>query len=190
MAETIPVHIARVFELLTVQYPEYGRELTIDQIRSQLRLYALFLRDIEPAVLEAAAVDYIANNKWFPKVSELRQCALGLITYNELSAEEAWGELKRLVHRFGSYGQYCQETGQYSVPKSEHDLINRAIEIMGWRELCAGENEVADRAHFFKIFASLIERRNRTTMLLPELRELTQALSGKPVAPQLKIGQR
>lgn len=176
-AEPMQPHIARVFELLTTAYPEYGRDLSVEQIRAQLKLYALFLRDIQPDVLEAAAVQYIANNKWFPKIAELREAALTLLTHHDLKAEEAWGEVKRLVHRYGSYGEWCAEDKIYRVPRSTHDAVNQAIAILGWRELCNSENEAADRAHFFKIYGTLVERRNRVTMMLPELRELTQALS-------------
>lgn len=176
-AEPIQPHIARVFELLTTAYPEYGRDLTIDQIRSQLKLYALFLRDIQPEVLEAAAVQYISNNKWFPKIAELREAALTLLTHNDLKAEEAWGEVKKLVRRFGSYGEWLPDEKCYRVPRSTYEPVNQAIAIMGWRELCGSENEAADRAHFFKIYGAVVERRNRVTMMLPELRELTQALS-------------
>ena len=163
----VPQHILEIWNLLTLQYPEYGRGMSIEDSALALKLYARLLADIEPSLLQAAALQHIATNKWFPKISELRETALSLLTHNELSPEEAWGEVKQAMRRFG----------YYRWPEFAQPLIAQAVHIIGWRELCASENEVADRAHFFRIYGELVTRRNSKAMLLPEVRSAMEALA-------------
>jgi hypothetical protein len=134
----VPQHILEIWNLLTLQYPDYGRGMSLEDSTTALKLYARLLADIDPELLKAATLHHIATSKWFPKVSELREAALGLVTHDELSAEEAWGEVKQAMHRYG----------YYRLPEFTQPLIEQAIKIIGWRNLCASENEVADRAHF------------------------------------------
>ena len=43
-----------------------------------------------------------------------------------------------------------------------------AVERMGFRELCLGDNPVANRAHFFKIYDAIVQRKINDS-ILPEL---------------------
>ena len=70
---------------------------------------------------------------------------------------EAWGEFKREVHR----------TGYYGTPQFSHPLIQRAIDIMGWREMCLSEDpEGVLRGQFLKIYATLDQRENENRVAL------------------------
>jgi len=163
----VPQHILEIWNLLTLQYPEYGRGMSIEDSALALKLYARLLADIEPNLLQAAVLQHLATNKWFPKISELREMALKLLTQGELSPEEAWGEVKQAMRHFG----------YYRLPEFTQPMIARAIQIMGWRELCTSDNEVADRAHFFRIYGELVARRNTAAMLLPEVRAAIESLA-------------
>ena len=174
---SIPQHMLEIWNLLTLQYPDYGRGLCLKDLTAALQLYARLLVDIDPDLLRAAVLQHIATSKWFPKVSELREAALALVTHAELSPEEAWGEVRQTIQRVGSYGIFDRATMAYRLPTFSHPLIDRAVEIMGWRNLCASDNEVADRAHFFKIYSQLVGRRNRDEMMLPEIKQVVEALS-------------
>ncbi len=189
----VPQHILEIWNLLTLQYPDYGRGMSVEDLVLALNLYARLLADIDPDLLRAAALHHIATNKWFPKVSELREAALALMLHNELTAEEAWGEVRRAIRRYGSYGAFDPESQSYRLPPFNGSLIQRTVQIIGWRELCGSENEVADRAHFFKIYYSLAERRNAEAMLLPEIRQTIETLEAKqrlPLLAQQKTGTR
>jgi len=43
---------------------------------------------------------------------------------------------------------------------------------LGWRELCSSENQVADRAHFMKIYEAELAREIANAALLPAARAL------------------
>ena len=67
-------------------------------------------------------------------------------------AAEAWEEVTRLI----------RSTGPYRAPAYSCDTVRRAVQSIGWRQLCDSDNPAADRAHFLKIYESL--RQNQLTM--------------------------
>jgi hypothetical protein len=44
--------------------------------------------------------------------------------------------------------------------------VRLAVKRMGWRELCMSENNMADRAHFLRIYETM-EKRTKEDNLLP-----------------------
>lgn len=67
---------------------------------------------------------------------------------------EAWLEVRKKIMGVGSYG----------TPTFKESLIQKAVEIMGWRNLCLSENQMADRAHFLKIYDTLINREEKNIL--------------------------
>lgn len=66
-----------------------------------------------------------------------------------LSSVEAWKMvLDEMAHVGGSYG----------IPKIKNRLVQRAVESLGWREICSSENVDVVRAHFTKAYDSLVAR--------------------------------
>lgn len=79
----------------------------------------------------------------------------GLIDPNAKTPEEAWGEVVKEKNRAFIYADR----------KIEDPLAEESVKIMGWRNLCLSENEIADRAHFFKIYTSLLQKRREKKIL-------------------------
>ena len=75
---------------------------------------------------------------------------------DNVSAGEAWGIVKSTIIGIGSYG----------MPNFGNELIDETVKIMGWRNLCMSENDVADRAHFMKIYDNIVMRSKNKKMLL------------------------
>lgn len=65
------------------------------------------------------------------------------------SAGEAWGEVIKQISSIGSYGQ----------PSFKDSLISQVVNCIGWRNLCLSENIAIERAHFLKIYESLLKRK-------------------------------
>lgn len=74
----------------------------------------------------------------------------GLIDQNRKNSAEAWGEVLEQVGRTGSYG----------VPEFSTELIKKAVQCVGWRDICLSENIGVERAHFLRAYDRLIEREN------------------------------
>lgn len=158
--------IARVLEVLMSAYPSWGESLG-SKIDGTLEVYRLSLMDIDGKLLEASALQHIGASKWFPSISELREAALSIINHGDESAEEAWGEVKRAIRIYGSYRE----------PVFQNIRILQAVKIMGWIPLCMSENEVADRAHFFKVYQSLQNRDRYDEIALPEVKQAIERIA-------------
>lgn len=157
--------ISEVLGVLMAAYPGWGENNP--KIDATLEVYLFSLSDIDAGLLRAAALQHIGSSKWFPTVSELRESALSIVTHGDESPEEAWGEVKRAIRLYGSYRE----------PQFINAKIAQTVKIMGWLNLCMSENEVADRAHFFKVYASLKDREKFDTIALPEVRQAISHLA-------------
>lgn len=73
-----------------------------------------------------------------------------------LEAGDAWGVVVRAISSLGSY----------NTPVFKDKVIGRAVECMGWRNLCLSENQTVDRAHFLKIYEQLKSRVEKDSVSL------------------------
>ncbi len=164
--------VARVLVYLASLYPHF------QMAEATPEAYHTILADIPAETLMAAAVQVGSAGTFFPAASELRRAAMSLIDRSEgrLSGEEAWEQVCREI----------RESGYYRVPTFTDPIIYRAVDCLGgWKTACASENQIADRAHFLRIYDSLATRRQEDSRTLPQVRELVQRLQGQRVVKQL-----
>jgi hypothetical protein len=163
MATTNEVH--RVWAVLLSAYPSWEKESSEEKLARTLTVYERLLRDIPGEALEAAALQLIAESKFFPTVAELRAKALSLLGPTFPSPMEAWGEVKRAISRHG----------RYQVPEFDNPITAKVVQGMGWLSLCDSENEAADRARFMQAYDTLCRREQEDALLLPEVRKLAES---------------
>jgi len=150
----------KVMIILTAAYPQ----ITIS--KETMKVYERFLIDLSFELGQAAALQLISQNKWFPSIAELRQSVIKMLPNEIPSTEEAWLEVVNQIKSTGSYG----------TPYFSNDLIGKAVNAIGWRELCLSENQVADRAHFFRIYESYRSREIEDNLQLPEIKRLKESI--------------
>lgn len=113
-----------------------------------------FLQDLDDADFLKAVAQIVMTNKDINRATNLvaliREIAIPL---NE-TAGEAWGIVLKNIQTIGSYGR----------PNFEDPCISKAVDCIGWRNLCLSENIAIERAHFLKIYESL-ENRSRKQQL-------------------------
>ena len=75
-----------------------------------------------------------------------------------LSGEEAWAKVQECI----------EQRGFYCGPGSLDARIRRAVDAVGWGELCHNDNVAASRAHFIKIYNAIQcrEEKNEVTALV------------------------
>ena len=118
-------------------------------------LWYKMLGHYEYPLMAAAVHRHILTNQWPPTISDLTEAAQPA----KKEIGDTWGKVKKAMAAFGTYRE--QE-----ALASVDQLTAEAIKIMGWRSLCLSTNEMADRAHFLKIYGSL-EKRSREENILP-----------------------
>lgn len=127
-------------------------------------VYVRLLRDIPIAELQAVVDQAIAECKFLPTVAEIRErYHLLTRTLGQPSAAEAWG---MVVKAFRSHGRMVAAADIFEGP------VLRAVNNMGWRYLCDSEDQMADRAHFMKMYDQLVGREEQMQKLLPQARAL------------------
>ena len=93
------------------------------------------------------------------------------ITERNFSSEEAWGEVVREISRTGSYG----------TPRFSDIRIEKAVQTIGWKEICATENKNMGtlRAHFYRTHEAMGKREcfEDTTKLIDRSAELKQLVA-------------
>lgn len=127
-------------------------------------VYYQDLLDLTDEEARVAAQHCRAENgrKFAPSTGEIRGAVAELrgMASNLPSSFQAWQEVLGQVRAVGSYGK----------PVFSHSIVARAVDALGWRDLCLSENATADRARFIQAYEQLTERAAREDMLLPEVR--------------------
>lgn len=175
--------VTTVMGVMAHAYPRY--ELSADSIK----LYAKLLADIPGEILEASAHQIMAENKFFPSVAEWREMAHKLMTgaHNIPTAYEAWEDAMRQVNLCGEYYRYSDSR----YPEYAHPLVEKAVKIIGYRHLLESDNIAIERAHFFKIYDSLLNRAEEDARMLPDVRAVSRRyLDGvQKLTAQLEAGK-
>ena len=151
--------IAKLVGLMAAAYPNSKvSDATIE-------VYVSMLGDIPLDILTASIQQCMVENDFIPSIAKIREKALVLCAPVALEPLEAWGIVQKEIDR----------TGFYHSPTFADPIIAKAVDCIGWKELCSSENQIADRAHFSKVYEGLIRQADNDRKLLPQARELKQS---------------
>lgn len=171
----------KLFEILIAAYPGHKFKDEDDMGRTLIVWYTM-LNDLPYKILEAAIKKHIlqSGNPFFPSINEIRTKALEILSPEDTTAAEAWGEVLVAVR---NYGVYNMEEGL----KSLKPLTRKVAEAVGFRLICmATEDEIGVvRGQFLKMYEQMANRQ-RQEALLPEgmkkkLQELTEGKGMKMI---------
>jgi len=112
-------------------------------------LYASLIGDLDrQAVIRAIRRRVLSDPSGFmPTIGEIRQ-AVAADRVQLPDPEMAWGIVLAEIRR----------TGYSGTPAFADTAIADAVKIMGWADLCSSDNQVADRAHFLRIYGAVRDR--------------------------------
>jgi hypothetical protein len=136
------------------------------------------LLDLDAAAA-AAAIQVLAaeGREWPPPPGVVRQRASELVSPIPTGGE-AWAEVCGQVRRVGSLrGMSSWPSGEPIEPVWSHPLIGEVADHCGWDALCASTNEMADRAHFLRLWEQA-SARERTGQALPPAARAALAARG------------
>ena len=90
---------------------------------------------------------------------------------------EAWGAVLDAIRRHGLYGQR-------QALESLDELTRRAVQAVGWRELCLSENISVERANFRSIYQDLVAREKAKQQMGEALQQKIALMQGgSPTLP-------
>jgi len=126
--------------------------------RSTFKAGLYLLEDLDyDRAIQAVRELAVEEPRFAPGLGAIRAKALEVETPD---MDQAWQEVQDNIRRVGIKAVYYGAGLSWSSP-----AIAAAVEAMGWKALCESENEVADRAHFFKVYERCVERVRRQAVL-------------------------
>lgn len=151
--------LSRCIALMEGYWPHGVRTWTPEAVE----IWEGLLLDLD-ARLVATAIQTLATRgrEFPPPPGLLRRQALELVS-DLPNAEQAWGEVCEQIHRVGVYRGW---SGSRELEWS-HPLVGRLADSLGWEELCMSENQMADRAHFLKLWAAAVENEHAVENMPP-----------------------
>lgn len=132
--------------------------------RYSIQLWYRMLGDIDFKICETALQELIATKTYPPQIAEIRAKCAEYTSPQIKDAGEAWRDVQRAIQMYGYY-KVNEAMESLSGPTKD------AVERIGFRNLCMGDNPVADRAHFFKIYDSISKRMINDSMIPVEVLE-------------------
>lgn len=144
-------------------WPEPGKEEAL------VALWESMLSDVDFEVAKMAVQKYMLESVYPPTVADIRSRVTDFTVPRENTGIEAWGEVKRAIRQYGSYNEK-------KAMDSLKGATRKVVEYIGFRTLCMSENEMADRAHFLKVYDTVSKREREDALLLPEMREVLGTL--------------
>lgn len=134
-------------KVMAVMSAAAGKEARAEQVEAYFEL----LKDIPLPVLKEAATRALMENQYptIPPIGVIRKHAVDVLIGESLTAEEAWGKVIQAVRIYG-YTANIRD-----VLESLPDPVARAVETIGWLQICDSTNPEVLRAQFRGAFEKM-----------------------------------
>jgi hypothetical protein len=143
------------------RWPEAGKEEAV------ISLWENMFSDVDYETCAWAVKRFISESVYPPTVADIRSRIADMTVIQGKTGIEAWGDVKAAIRKFGSYRE-----------KDAMDWLDgstrKVVEAIGFKTLCMSENEMADRAHFLKVYDTLEKRQREDALMLPDTRRRLQ----------------
>lgn len=147
-----------------------------------MELWFRELQDLPYVVAETALRKWVSTNKWSPSIAEIREAAAHIKNGDTQDWGEAWEKVLTAVRKHGLYGQ-----GE--AMRSLDPLTRKAVERLGFRDVCLSENIATERANFRMIYETLAKREQTEQQVALPLREAISMIQLKGMNGEtLKLG--
>lgn len=132
------------------------------------------LKDLDYNVANAAIQKYMLTNKFPPTIADIREQAAEVRAGEKPLWSDGWEEVLLAIRRFGSY----RET---EALESMTEITRRAVQRLGFRNLCMSENIMADRANFRMIFEGIADREHKNKHIPMNLSNLIEGIREREI---------
>lgn len=164
--------IYKVLNLLKVAYAYIERDRSPAQLEQMVKLYCELLADVPPGELRAAALQHIAQSKFFPTVAELREVVHDMhrVADNTPTWEAAWNEMLGEIRRVGYMA--------WADTKFSTDHIRTTARTF-WRDACLADLDYLPtiRAQFRDCYNAKARRAEDERARLPVTNQIIRNLA-------------
>ena len=123
-----------------------------------IQIWYELLKDLDYATANIAIQKHMVSSKYPPTIADIREQATE-VSYGKAPLwSDGWEQVLRAMRLYGAYR--LQE-----ALDSMDDITRKAVERLGFKELCMSENIAVDRANFRMAFEQLANREYQTKKL-------------------------
>lgn len=159
----------KCIQVLECSYDKFN--ITSD--KTKLMLWYDMLGDRSEVEFMLGVKKYIAANEFPPTIAGINKAIASVLTADTPDGMQGWDELQKSIRKFG---MYREEEALLSLSSHTRTVVN----ALGFKNLCISENQMADRAHFVKMYESMTNREKDKAVsgdrLLGEISKLTQSM--------------
>lgn len=123
------------------------------------------LQDIPYKLAELTLNKWVATNKWSPTIADIREQALGITQGRAKEWGEAWQDVLRAIHKYGSYREL-------EALESLDETTRTVVKRLGFRNICLSEDIQVDRANFRMIYEQRQEREKQEAQVPQNIKAL------------------
>lgn len=160
---------AKLVTLILATWKAQASRIAAEDAKAMVDAYHMALEDLPSEVAGRALKRLMATRQFLPTPAEIRAAADEVTRGPARPAAEAWGDVVRAIGRWGRNRPPGAEWAPGEVWSFEDELVARAVDALGWEELCSSENRIADRARFIEAYGEIqqADRVEAVTMTLP-----------------------
>lgn len=162
--------ISTVLKIISAAYPQ---RFVVEP--DTVRVWASFVADMDDELLSAAVARFISSSShaFPPTIPEIRAQAVELRreVIGVPTSFEAWEEVLRAPKPLPA-GYKVVRNGQVVDAEDyvwPHPTVERVARRLGWPRFPDHENEVGDRAHFFRAYDSEMQKLIQAETQIPQV---------------------
>jgi len=138
----------------------------VDELK--LSVWHEMLGDLDYPLLVLALQHCILQQTFAPSIAEVRSAAVKLMYPPRKGAADAWAEVAAAVKKYGIYN--------YGFAAAMSPLLKRAVDALGWQNICLTAKPEIMRSQFMKIYQEMYEQESKDLLMPPGLKEQIQAI--------------
>ena len=116
-----------------------------------VKIWYSLLKDLDYESANVAIQKHILVSKFPPTIADIREQAVTVTIGDKPTWSDGWEEVLRAIRKFGMYRER-------EALDSMTEITRKAVQRLGFKEICMSENLMADRANFRMIFETMADR--------------------------------
>lgn len=159
---------SKCIQVLEASYDKFN--ITSD--KNKLMIWYEMLGDRTEMDLMLGVKKYIATNEFAPTIAGINKAIASNQTSKAPDGLQAWAELQTAIRKWGMYHED-------KALESLSPETRAVVQALGFTNLCTSENQMADRAHFIKLYESRAGSNREREIVGDKLSGMIEALSNK-----------
>lgn len=132
------------------------------------------LKDIQYQAATLFLNKWVATEKWSPTIADIRSGISDITQGEVLDWGNGWKQVERAIHVYGMYREK-------EALKSMDSVTRKAVERLGFTNICTSENIVAERANFRNLYEGLAQKEKDNRQYTPETNRMIQSNDYKSI---------